>query len=74
MRARLSSAPIGTSRDAITTDRPTHPLRRPRHWRRLRNEAADSWGRVPIRNYRNQLSLAALQASLPAGRNRGSDT
>jgi hypothetical protein len=64
------------SRDAssITTDRPTPPLQRPRHWRHLRNEAVDSWGRALSGKYRNRPSLTALQESLPVGRNRGSDT
>ena len=65
---------IQSAVSSITMDHPTRPLQRPRHWRRLRNEAADSSGRAPIHKYRNQLSLAALQACLPAGRNRGSDT
>jgi hypothetical protein len=47
---------VDCSRDpsSITTDRPTPPLQRPRHWRRLRNEAVDSWGRALTDKYRNQ--------------------
>jgi hypothetical protein len=59
-RDQITKKLIQSSVSSITMDHPTRPLQRPRHWRRLRNEAADSLGRAPTRKRRNWLSLTAL--------------